>query len=219
VVIVGGQTSEVSGVTTSYRAPTILTINQEARDSPGLSTAGNEVVTITGENFGPSHSIGTIGFAGTILASYSNYNATGCVVSVNYTQIHCLSAVGVGSNHSWNLSVGGLFATPSPDKRLFTSNYASAVLLRVTGEGNVNSAALQTAGSERIKLSGTNFGTPGTTIFVWYENPTLTGMLGVPIFLAVARYLLLVTQQSSASHRYKFLDIQAHQINVTLYCV
>ena len=94
---------------------------------------------------------GTIGNIDHIVATYNstsgssfdyNYAASGCVVAVNYTVLHCRSMVGIGSNLSWSMSIDGIRATtndnvdsalPNPS---IMSSYALPVLTEVVGDGS-----------------------------------------------------------------------------------
>lgn len=194
VATVGSQASDpsdASGIdlTTAYRASAVFSVNAESQDNPGLATKGADVVTITGSNFGPAHTVGTIGYVASITASYYgsgansnlNYLATDCVVAINYTALYCTSIGGIGANLSWRVTIDEVNATTNSvyTNAAAMSSYALATISTVKGESSaVNINALKTTGSERVIITGINFGPINTEVSVWYVNPALSGYAG-----------------------------------------
>ena len=92
---------------------------------PTRASGGNEVVTITGDNFGPIVSganafgnVGNIGevtyqntalsgLAGTRLAG-TVFTAQNCKVRTAHTRIVCTTTEGVGHGHGWLLEISGV---------------------------------------------------------------------------------------------------------------
>jgi hypothetical protein len=155
---VGNQTGAASdaGVVTSYARPSIWYFNAEAQDSPGLSTDGSDMVTITGSQFGPVHSMNNVS------ASYQNelleglggelFNASSCSVTVAHTEMVCSSTEGVGYGHHWTVDVGGQINTVSNA----STSYMAPALLSFDPKASV-SPGLDPDG-DRITITGANFG-------------------------------------------------------------
>lgn len=85
-----------SSATTSYAAPAISSFSPQT-----ISTDGTTSVTIAGSNFGP---VGT-----SVSATYGGgtYTANACSVTVANTRVVCGTAQGVGTLHTWVLTIGG----------------------------------------------------------------------------------------------------------------
>ena len=88
------------------------------------------------------------------------YTAEACEVSVDYSQISCLTAAGVGRGHALAVSVGGqlsnLYAAnvsySSPNVADYTASWDD------TAAGQASGGA-STRGGEWVVLNGRNFGT------------------------------------------------------------
>ena len=134
-VTVGGQTSTDFAASTAYANPVVLTLSGTGVDDG--STAGDEKVTITGENFGPSKDApgGTDFSTGNLEAYYGptqlcneqvpgcgdtqkpyEYQALECSVSKDHIEIVCKTAVGAGANHRWSVVVNSLLSTSPQSK-------------------------------------------------------------------------------------------------------
>ena len=102
----GNHDGRVSTATTSYAPPVVSGVRS---DPPGrsffLSTHGGEYVLLTGENFGPV-------FEPTLFATYSRFMSE-CDVVEPHTAVRCITAPGIGQNHTWQVSVGGQVSRPS----------------------------------------------------------------------------------------------------------
>jgi hypothetical protein len=113
-----GEAVNASRVETSYHPPEVTNLkgpggavsSEDGWSHVLLLAAGGEKVVLNGTNFGPA------GFLNTFRVTYANrrleglagsrYTPSSCFVSTAHSQITCVSAAGVGSNHSWALTVG-----------------------------------------------------------------------------------------------------------------
>ena len=98
-----------------------------------------------------------VGAGAVISATYASalytFNAAGCAVTVNHTQIVCSSSVGVGTALHWLVTVAGRqSAAPSTD----AVSYFPPLIQRVV----FTPGLMHTAGGETVVLYGTNLGCP-----------------------------------------------------------
>ena len=155
-VQVGGQWSTTTAVATDYAAPVITGFT----NGDGLSTAGNEVITIAGQNFGFTTSVG-------ISATYVNqdatemageqYTASNCEITVAHVEAECTTAAGVGTGHHWTLTVGGV----AGDESTATTSYAAPAITTVSQAGDASvyrDVGMHPAGGQQVTIVGTNFG-------------------------------------------------------------
>ena len=97
---------------------------------PTSASGGNEVVTITGDNFGPivsgANAFGNVGNIGEV--TYQNtallsegvsglagtvFTAHGCQVTTAHTHIVCTTTEGVGHSHGWIMEISGVQTAPN----------------------------------------------------------------------------------------------------------
>jgi hypothetical protein len=154
---------------TSYDRPTIVSFSAEgAVDSNEMLANGGDVIHINGSNFGPMSpsyldSV-TYGFSGT---EYMCSNAT---VTEGSKTISCMASPGVGRNLKWIVTVGQQSSSSSFSLGSFPST--SYALPQISA---ISSSVGKTGGSERITITGTNFG------FLDRLSSTLVKMEGVEI--------------------------------------
>jgi hypothetical protein len=178
---VGGQRSALTSNDsyTSYAAgPRIDTVR--VIGGSVLDTAGGTKVNITGGNFGPTTNSG-------VYASYTNlrsagsifglgsatYNATSCAVTVESSEIVCVSAPGVGFNQSWKVKVAGV--TSEQYGRAWSRDSTAYGLPVISSFGiRSRNPGLSTDGGDVVNITGTNFGPESTNndITATYENPS-----------------------------------------------
>jgi hypothetical protein len=131
-----------------------------------LSTAGGELVTVSGSWFGPlgtavSASYGAFGSANV-------YNASACSVSVAHVEIVCTSVAGVGRNLSWTVTVGGQTSVG-----FAAVAYVAPVLSSVTA-----SSPVPTSGIAELVIRGTGLGpaaprVPSTVLYFAAAYPSV----------------------------------------------
>ena len=154
VVQYDGGASAPSADRVSYAPPVIRRL-----DGPGTNanTTGNASITLYGAYFGP------VGVARSLLAwavppldQSLVFTATGCNVTVDDTEVQCVTGPGAGQHLLWQVQVEGLVSTTP------ASNYNPAVVWNVTSRlyasnptGYLGHA---TTGGDVIDVSGYNFG-------------------------------------------------------------
>ena len=173
----------------SYGAPVIKGVSPAQ-----LSTVGGELVTLTGENFGPAGpaNTGGNGGGGATLGwvSYTPgapvpglptpvFAAANCAVVVADTKVQCTTAPGWGLDLRWRLSVAGVASAPfaagnsywepvlsSATLLASTSLLANATLPAAQGQ----TLLLSTAGAQLLDLRGTNFSTQGVASAQFFNS-------------------------------------------------
>ncbi|RYY34999.1 hypothetical protein EON62_02845, partial [archaeon] len=78
----------------------------------------------------------------------SEFNASGCVLSVPHTQVHCGTVVGAGAGLTWSLVIDGQHSV-SP-----STSYGRPEVHSFSGRGAVNAS---TDGGDEVVLHGTFF--------------------------------------------------------------
>jgi hypothetical protein len=169
-VTVGAQTSALSTATTSYRPPTVSSVEiyeqligrETPRRETALNTNGKSIVTIVGEDFGVVDVQNT-----GITAHYQNTDLTllagmaydldtvgQCTVIVDHVKIACTSTKkGVGEKHKWKVVAGYQTGTVSS----FTTSYKApkiTVLQEVTVGGGGGRQNRPTPGKLRRAEAG-----------------------------------------------------------------
>jgi len=145
-VSVGGQRSPVFlGQKTNYAPPVIAFYT-----GPGSHlalTQGNEIVNITGLNYGP---VGTVISQGDVTYGLvdPDFNATDCFVSVPHTQICCKTAVGAGAGLVFNVVIDGQLNTAP------TIDYGPPIIDSITGMTDAS-----TDGGDIVTITGSFFST------------------------------------------------------------
>lgn len=163
---VGGQSSQATQLTSSYRAPTISSIVIDADSSVPLragdegavdpnhrmATDGTTGVQVTGDFFGPDAS-------GAVVLRAA-YGPTGleyfvsCALVVPHTGLRCTTAPGIGNDFHWTVAIAG----QTSDLSVATTSYAApefASFQPISGPGAQNGS---TVGSQFVYASGSNFG-------------------------------------------------------------
>jgi hypothetical protein len=144
---------------TSYAVPVI-----EDLTGPGVEsdTAGNQLVYITGRDFGSvERNLITDVIYGK-LNSDLWFTAKGCKVTQDHHVIECMTAPGAGKDLQWRVEVDSQISI------LQSTNYAPPVILEILQADKVDMGldfpdpravrGLRTEGNERITLVGRNFG-------------------------------------------------------------
>mmetsp|Transcript_22541 Transcript_22541/g.46821 ORF Transcript_22541/g.46821 Transcript_22541/m.46821 type:complete len:4475 (+) Transcript_22541:277-13701(+) len=163
-VRVDGQDSEEP--TTGYQGPVISSIQGTSPvDVNALSNYGNELVTITGDFFGPSTTDSELlGYSDDFIdwvkygPNLHDYTAKDCTV-ISHTTIECYTVQGVGAESKWSVMINGqesIFA----DGIVPVSSYAPPVV------NDMSPSEYVTDGNILVTITGTNLGTftkPGIT--------------------------------------------------------
>ena len=136
-----GSESLKSNITTRYSRPQItsVTTRDVGVSISALDTRGGQTVVISGSNFGP-RSEETAGdgvdlrvFYGTDPA-VSEFEAAGCLISVNHTEITCRTVAGVGNRMRWRVVKTGQSSDISDtDTATYTAPRASYAPPTITG--------------------------------------------------------------------------------------
>jgi hypothetical protein len=126
----------------SFAGPTISALS----GALNMRTAGGENVTLTGSWFGPAGTPVTVQYG----SAGNMYNASGCSVTAEHTEIVCATVAGVGANLTWSVTVGLQTASSAP---LMTSYIAPTV----DGASSTPVPAA-TIGGSQVTLSGQNLG-------------------------------------------------------------
>jgi hypothetical protein len=175
-VTIGGQTASTTVGPTSYSPPIITSF--AGAGSLNAVTAGNQVVTIFGSNFGPMGTAVTAVYTtnkaitsvvSPVNVSASNdtvqFPATNCVVVEAHRKINCTTTEGAGFSIVWVLTIGNQTSqspTTSYKAPTITSLRMSQVLVSdvlVAASSPVTSlTSLATEGGEVIVLNGTDLG-------------------------------------------------------------
>lgn len=180
-VTVTGRQSPVSQtvpVTSAYAAPAI-----QAVEGPGVinaATRGGDVFYIIGTSFGrpivnhtgvpaPVVEYGT-GDGSTGLPFVSRYSGVDCKVSVADTVLECKTAPGTGKGHTWRVDIAGQLSvvqTANPQ-----AYHPPVVSIEEGGAAGVDVLALETPGSQRVRVRGLHFGPTSATIASVKYGPT-----------------------------------------------
>ena len=138
-----------------YRIPTIYRLNLGRRvhgttriingQHPRLRTAGDELVVIRGKSFGPKTTL----YASAHYRGNDNfqYQASQCNVTVDDSQVECLSAPGVGVNHKWVVVIAEQESKVAINGT--SSYYAPHITISVT-----NPRAMPLQGGGLVTLTG-----------------------------------------------------------------
>ena len=205
-LVVGGQASvNYWAQVTSYAVPVLTGLASPATGIGALETSGGQIVTLTGTSFGPAEGINvpTVTYQNTGLADLAGklFSASSCSVTVADTKIECDTAVGVGYNHAWTVTVGAQpslasaprssYAVPVIESRVLGSTRPGVTAETYATDNSlamVSPALLSTNGATAVTLTGTNFGPEPTadlvnTLVVQYQSTTQTeqgsGLAGV----------------------------------------
>lgn len=148
---VAGQQSAVSPAATNYVPPSLTSFLPAA----GVwHTAGGQLITLSGSNFGASTvnlTNVTYGPAG----QTGKYQAAACNITTPFTTIVCATAQGVGASLLWFATVGLQVGTVSS----FSLSYAAPVITGLSG-----TTSLQTPGGDWFTLTGTDFSASMATV-------------------------------------------------------
>ena len=171
VVSIGGQTPAApSANSISYQKPTITGISGPG-SSRGL-TQGNQIVYLTGDQFGPVTAADANGspLPGAIVpfAQYGHfrtvagvttftnqpttYTTTRCLVTIAHSQMTCFTVPGTGNLLGWAVNVA---TQQSNITTTLVTDYAAPFIAYYTGAGSTGAA---TAGNQSVVVTGGNFG-------------------------------------------------------------
>ncbi|KAJ8606751.1 hypothetical protein CTAYLR_009739 [Chrysophaeum taylorii] len=145
-----------------------------------LGTLGGETVTLVGTNFGPTDRTWIY-----VNVSANYYDATtgtrfyarNCSVTVVNTEIQCLSDEGVGSDHTWNVTLRGVDEDDGALEWIWstlasaTTSYATPSIDEIVSIASASGdtlTALPTAGGATVTLNGTGF-PPYCTIYCEHQ--------------------------------------------------
>ena len=177
-------TSEISIMTSSYKAPTLDLISA---DSVEMLTIGGTNISLFGTNMGPidGHTVEAfyVSYAGA--GRYIKYVADSCKVVDASTEVQCKSVPGVGIDIQWCLRIGRQWTEEwcetysegtSPGRsshnisgNAASSSYALPLVRSIEGEEyQTDMSRLRARGGEYFDISGENFGPAGTTVEVSY---------------------------------------------------
>eukprot|EP00937_MAST-01D_sp_MAST-1D-sp2_P003135 g3135.t1 len=150
---------------TSYGVPVIFTIsNNLGKAVTDGSTTGGDAVVISGRNFGPALRVTDLGVAGKVTygpcvksvtdtasgrvdCAQRLYQAKGCSVTLDHSEIRCRLGVGSGASSKWLLYIDGQ-RSAAP-----TTSYSPPQPTLIQ-----TAAKLGTRGGDTITLTGSNFG-------------------------------------------------------------
>lgn len=184
-VSAGGQRSDINAaLATSYAVPIISSFDSGAL---ALSTDGTVVATVTGTNFGPVDATNTVQaqYQNTALGGLAGslFQAQSCTVKSD-TQMDCLSAVGVGLEHKWVVTVGAQVSAQSTAYTSYRTPSVSSILMYdKLGQSEM---FLGTDGTSSVTIVGNDFGPVKDTnigITAHYQNTALTELAGLPFNL------------------------------------
>jgi len=149
---IGGQPVVVTPSPLRYVAPTVSDVTMA---SP-ISTLGGTMFTIIGANLGPKDALICPIVTYTSTSGGAPYTATNCTGSASppHTQLICTSAVGVGKNFVFRVTVGGQTA---PDLGT-VHRYAAPSISTITA------TRLAALGGTLVTFTGASFGPAGTPI-------------------------------------------------------
>ena len=166
VVIVGGQKAVApSNQLISYAPPEIYSIDVVNGAIGSLNVAGNDIVYVEGNNFGPETF--PPGFAPFEL-TYGPYKATLKGVTPNLDRYRTLvTAPGIGLNHAITVTVAGQSVTYS---RPFS--YKNPIILSVTDAVGSPLTKASTSGGDTFHIRGNDLGIPGSQVVVTYGPVT-----------------------------------------------
>ena len=163
-VQIGNNTSPLSTATSSYRGPTVASNTEGVKAVTGSGatnggTSGGELLVIAGTEFGPTGEVDTptVWYGDVEGDSGRMYRARDCMVSVAYTQITCLTAEGVGFNHSLRAIVGEQSSTWY--NALISYNQPTVYYYLTEWEDIADQDGGVTEGGEYVVIVGNDFGT------------------------------------------------------------
>jgi hypothetical protein len=169
-VYIHGQQSAVPA--TDYARPIITGLS--GAGVTNASVNGNQAVTITGNDFGPTQSKiqkVTYGPGG------GEYTATSCQLTVKHSQITCMTVAGVGATLRYIVTIDGQDSSPSTA----TANYRAPAITALTATTS------QTQGGSTVTITGTNFGAAVTNVYVeLYLSGVIVPLDGGSLTRAVA---------------------------------
>ena len=154
-------------VSTSYAPPVVAPSASGASavtgaGVSGATTSGGQQLVIAGLQLGPAAGEAAPAVTYGPWGDVGRYEATGCAVAVDFSQITCLTAEGVGKGHFLAVTVGGQTSnayeaniTYSPPNVADYRTSWKAASGGSVGEGE----GASTAGGQWVVLEGRNFGT------------------------------------------------------------
>jgi hypothetical protein len=160
----------------SYSYKPIVLQSVSGPGSTGASTAGGDLVYLSGSGFGPIGLVPTaVQYGNKGLAGYL-YTAQNCKVDIADIRVACFTAPGVGFGHAWLVSGG--YGSYSNGGQLFAAgtSYAPPVVFGFSPDAVANAGVK----SQVVTVSGRNFGPPDV-----YTN----SLLSVSIYSSLTRSL------------------------------
>lgn len=130
--------------TATFAAPIITS----AGDGTSVPTSGGTSVTLTGSSFGPAGTPVDLCVYGEGL----RYDATDSCTVVSDSIVECSTIPGVGSDHEWRITIGGV--TSAWSGNLATTSYSVPSVDLVVGPPD----GMATAGGDTITIFGSEFG-------------------------------------------------------------
>ena len=171
--LAGQASAPNAAMTLAYAAPTVSSAAvlvsgagaATASFSSVLQTSGNEVVIVTGDNFGPLGTAVKVDY-GVETVSELLLTAADCHVHVAHIELRCKSIPGVGTNQHWRVTAATVVG---PWSAAGLTGYLGPNVTSVDGNG---AKMAKTVGGERFTVSGANFGPLGTAVSVSYGHRT-----------------------------------------------
>lgn len=155
-VVVSGLRSAVFQSSVGFESPEVYGVRLlDSNSSSQLRSTGGQVLVVSGRYFTAGQAMDVV------RVSYGNgqslYEATRCVVTDADRELQCLTAPGVGVNHTLVVSVAGQRSDQGQGAAFpqLMVSYAPPSVWEVVGTGALSAS---TAGGEPIILLGTNFG-------------------------------------------------------------
>jgi hypothetical protein len=141
----------MSSTAVSYMPPSITTVVRVGSGS--LVTEGTDMLSVTGDNFGPSGTAGLLSYAQNATKRPLLYAPPACTLTVAHSEFVCPTLPGVGNGLVFSLSVAGQPNAPGIFSPSPPVQYVNPVISAVTAP------LLRTSGGEAvIMLNGTGFG-------------------------------------------------------------
>ena len=166
--VVAGLTSDVSSAAGSYKKPVVSSLSGVGI---AMHTQGGDSITISGDEFGNSASFLSAYYGRT--PPFDEVRVPSCTVSKPFTEIVCVSGVGVGKDHHWIVKVANFNSSQSTH----TTSYIPPALSNVVSSGPHK--MMRTVGGDTVTLTGTNLGPPSQKdiITLRWSSPHVQGEL------------------------------------------
>lgn len=196
--------------TTSYAKPEIFQLTGDVLSS----TEGNDVVTISGNNFGPANSDAILEVTygkleGTLVQT--PFIASNCSVQISHLQIVCQTVPGTGTDFNWFVKVDTLASEASGNT---TSYGAPHIDINRIDVGTQRA----TGGEQTVKVYGSNFGSNVAKLFfnggdISVSYATETDQPNSPQYLSIVR----ATPQGTGKGNTIVVTVSGQTSNTYLY--